>query len=249
MRRTYERSDMQILPTCKIKGLGKLLRKIKETWDRFPHIVKATEKGIFGPSTTSVLTFMFEGMKGIAEKENQSLEDLVFLDFGSGSGLVLAFALAYGIGTVVGIEYDRELYELSKEYLAKTFKDDPRLILINGDYLNPATYQHPIFSSKSFENFIFYNYDDHNLKKLFPFWLDFFKGNGTFYCVTFFDYHAYRIANSLIQATKEKNRYKILTHELDNEVLLVIKKERQKQMQRRYEKRKAKDHPSHAALH
>ncbi len=234
MRRTYERSDMQILPTCEIKGLGKLLREIKKTWERFPHIVKATKKGIFGQSTTSVLAFMFEDIKEHVKKEGQSLENLVFLDFGSGSGLVLAFALAYGIGKVIGIEYDQELYRLSKEYLAKNFKDDPRLILVRGDYLDPAIYQHLIFSSKSFGNFIFYNYDDHNFKKLFPFWLDFFKGDGIFYCATFFDYHAYRIANSLIQATEEKNRYKILIHELDNEVLLVIKKEGQKQMQGKY---------------
>ncbi|RLE43537.1 hypothetical protein DRJ16_03700 [Candidatus Woesearchaeota archaeon] len=208
-----------------MKTLGQVLKEIKETWDSFPHYVKATEKGMFGPSTASVLAFMFEDIKENAKKENQNLEGLVFLDFGSGSGLVLAFALAYGIGTVIGIEYDRELYELSKEYLARTFKDDSRLILINGDYLNQATYQHPIFSSNSFENFIFYNYDDHNLKKLFPFWLNFFKGDGTFYCATFFDYHAYRIAKALIQTNQEKNHYKILTHELDNEVLLVIEKE------------------------
>ena len=205
--------------------LCRMLQEIKKAWNSFPRYVKITEKGIFGPSTTPILAHMFRSIKESAKKENQTLEDLVFLDFGSGSGLVLASALAYGFGTVIGIEYDFELYELSKEYLARNFKDDPRLILINGDYLNPATYKYPIFSSNSFDNFIFYNYDDNNFKRLFPFWLDFFKGDGTFYCATFFDLHARQVIKSVVGRTAN-SRFEISTHGLDDEaeVLLVVKR-------------------------
>ncbi|MBW2979687.1 class I SAM-dependent methyltransferase [Candidatus Woesearchaeota archaeon] len=210
--------------------LCQILQEIKKAWNSFPHYVKITEKGVFGPSTTPILMHMFGNIREFAKKENQTLEDLVFLDFGSGSGLVLASALAYGFGTVIGIEYDLELYELSKEHLAKKFKDDQRLILIKGDYLDPATYQHPIFSSNSFGNFIFYNYDDNNLKRLFAFWLYFFKGDGTFYCATFFDRHARQVIKSLVETDQVNNGYEISTYELGDEaeVLLVVKRRNKK---------------------
>ena len=85
--------------------------------------------------------------------KNYNLNELGFIDMGSGEGRVLIYASDYQFKKIVGVEFSKQLYEASINNLAKlnntnisVFYDDATLFKIN-DKLNIFFFFSPFYGS------------------------------------------------------------------------------------------------------